>query len=1103
MNSERKNIFEQALQAVGGRLDRSITYDDSMSTEKDRNVLNSIMLKEKKIEYIHKQFDIYTDFLDKTDVSFGHYAAEISKSNQILFDENTHIYEKKAKLCKAVIIDHFYDDFDEYVENLPLDTDFNDINACRDFLPSLCKSDLNKKILDLCCESMTHGLRKRRLDIILDDLNRIEHTNKEQIPMKEISYSAFGQLRKYFNHANCHDSTPTELYHWYDMNFKSFKDEVLENLISIPTDGKIPYLEKLKNILEEDFSYLNPDRLELDALFIKHNTSEDEFLNHSISNVTADNFFNDYITSNRDYRNGILKLEVDEIHGVIFNYYGGVTKHKAIEFIDKQLKQIDPSHPLISEHKENIINSLDTVVDESIANTLDVSDDDKYNSYKSKLSILLLQYCEYTSLGNDDLDLVFIKSLGYVGDNCRTKGDYCPHCIYYWLKNKLGRELCLKAMPFNSYKDKLDFVLSHDELFDRLSTSMIVDDEIHFTTFPQNEEESDIYIPIAFELKEKENKERRINGQKDILGVPIVSFAELKCNLYKKALESADPKLLLNYEYNRILYLFPKGKKYGLESIFWYIHDLKVNPNKHIFNNDDDFKSIGFVEYGPLAEHYVNYYFYLKRIIDSSIQSFVDNLKYVSLDFIYFNTNSVVPLSQEKKQEILYSGKYIEQVCCLRPISFMTNIFKNTQITHDEYNIIFSVFTDHGFWDFGDLKFNQTNLDPNNAHMDELIHEIFSISESLFDCREHFLIEFKNLVIHENRHPDYTLSIARFKKHFQAKYDEIYIPTPKTDVIKLTPLDYLLKVVNKDDSFIVAEFGRLTEDRKYNDEGSWQNVNPFFVYSHISERYTKFKDYVFSELLRYQFPYDKRTFLLSIENKLTNISWLNITIEDVLNPYGISFIDLFEKTNNSLAIVREIMYDSNTILEIQRTKGKGEADRVYEQKFDVFHYILSYWRNKAIEFTRMKLSELLIYEQGITPNHDVENEELSFQKDALVVKPLTKGYHLVKGTTYDPTFGDFHAALKKFKFIEADLPEFRNAFHGNSGYNKIRWLKNQNELSYLINNLIKKSKIKKYRAWKHTYNIFKLKDEKSISPDIRTNSYNGEHASLNIIIDNL
>lgn len=733
--------------------------------------------------------------------------------------------------------------------------------------------------------------------------------------------------------------------------------------------------------------------------------------------------------------------------------------------------------------------------------------DENFINELQKVRQLLEKHFNYGMSGDLYVDLNYVYTIGYDEIKCISGGYFCANCIADFLDYKAKCNLIKTQYPFVTYRDKLNFLVKNRDFFVTYDITYVFDN-ISFSFLPQNEEEVDIFL----EFKEKENKEMRLNGQKNIDDLPIVSFGELKCSLFQKAQRSADPKQLIQNEYKQLTALFPKNQTYGPGATFWYIYDLKVNAKNHK-HGINIYLDTAYIEFGSLAEHYVNYYFYLNDIIENKQDAFLESLKYVDINLIYFRPNSTVLLSQKESDEIVYSGMYIQDICCLTPIRFIQNIFKDTKITKDEYNIIFSVFTNHGFWDFGELKFNPTNFDPNNSHIDELIHEIFSISESLLECREHFLVEFKNLVIHENRYVDYTLSIARFKKRFQEMFDKIYIESSKTELIKLNALDYMLKVVDKDDSYITNEFGRLIEDYKYNNEGSWQNVNPFFVYNHISERYTVFKDYVFAEFLKYKHTYDKKTFLLSIENRLNTTSWLKIKIEDVLEPYGVTFIDLFEKTTNKLKIVQEIKYDSNTILEIQRTKGKAEADRVYEQKFDVFYHILSYWRNKAIDFIREQLTEL-----SIDLNQTVQNKKNNVQKDNIeneltdighdssqksnsnspfqsepisstnledesnqtstsFIKSKTKGFVFEREMDkilLKNLLDDHHDTLVKLGYISSCKTDFKSAFMGGQPFNKIKWKKSFPELQYYITKL--KHKVKDDYIWATASLIFLKND---------------------------
>lgn len=136
------------------------------------------------------------------------------------------------------------------------------------------------------------------------------------------------------------------------------------------------------------------------------------------------------------------------------------------------------------------------------------------------------------------------------------------------------------------------------------------------------------------------------------------------------------------------------------------------------------------------------------------------------------------------------------------------------------------------------------------------------------------------------------------------------------------------------------------------------------------------------------------------------------------------------------------------------------------------------------------------------------NAEKEFLNDVFFQKqlndsnlPMKKGYNLCDIDIYDDRFSDFHDSLRKNEFIQENLPDFRKSFMGDHD-KKIKWLKHQNELNYLITS-IKNILIKDYGAWKCTKDIFVAEDGSPLNKHFRSNTYEGKHEILDKIVSNL
>ncbi len=117
-------------------------------------------------------------------------------------------------------------------------------------------------------------------------------------------------------------------------------------------------------------------------------------------------------------------------------------------------------------------------------------------------------------------------------------------------------------------------------------------------------------------------------------------------------------------------------------------------------------------------------------------------------------------------------------------------------------------------------------------------------------------------------------------------------------------------------------------------------------------------------------------------------------------------------------------------------------------------------------------------------------------------KPISIGFVLLKKTIISDQFKNFYYTLFDNGFIEESLPPFRNAFKGDQSFKKVIWKKDQNELNYLICNLIKRGVIKKYGAWIHTHNMFELENRTPLGKHLSTNFYNkANHDILDLAIN--
>jgi len=238
--------------------------------------------------------------------------------------------------------------------------------------------------------------------------------------------------------------------------------------------------------------------------------------------------------------------------------------------------------------------------------------------------------------------------------------------------------------------------------------------------------------------------------------------------------------------------------------------------------------------------------------------------------------------------------------------------------------------------------------------------------------------------------------------------------------------------------------------------------------------------------------------LAAIENKIflesNNVEQMNCTFEELKSQILCDAeLASAEAKYNEIVGTKDLGYERLEVIE-------ELLDLIFKNfmghNFDTINIQNSIPRN----LYKWLVSKASLYRNGLTFSfasqeikkiNNLSNEKY---KDK---KKLNTGFKLNFSST-DDIFSDFHNSLKSAGFINSELPNFRKAFIGSPNFNKIKWLKYQNELNYLITALIEKKIIKRYSAWVHAKKMFTLADGSNIPEHFRTNSYSGQH----LILDN-
>lgn len=881
----------------------------------------------------------------------------------------------------------------------------------------------------------------------------------------------------------------------------------------------------------------------------------------------------------------------------------------------------------------------------------------------------LEKYFSYTGTGDLTKDLIFIYSLGYDDTKCNAARYFCAECIYGFLRYKTQCDLIKANHPFKTYQDKIDFLFKYDDIFEALKIQTSFDD-IFFTTIPQDENEFDIYISTGWKVTEEANKTEKLIGNKLLGNLPNVTFEELKCKFYIRAKDSFDPKAYLQNEMNNLLSLFPKDRKYGIESIFWFIHDLKVNSEKFSFDMDKNYLSTNYIHHGPLAEHYVNYYFYLKDIIENSQDAFIESTKYIDSGFLYFHVTSHPALSQSEIEEITYSGKYIIEISRQEPIPYIYNIINSNKVLHKNFKAIIDFFMNTKLWEFPIIKpefeinsdgrrIRRRSDDTFNPH--DHANTVISIADNLPNIKESLLTEYINLISDVNKNTPlisnlkFIIKMNISNKPFMAKEEK-----KKKDRNPFQKFVYAIDIFGNNRKTVTIS-----------------TIYPIYHYHEVEPIFSAAKKYTSAKFNKKKTNLERVLFLDDLLINISDITSTNnndmINVLNYLKPFNFTFEELMQCTDKKISLYYELTMNDKVIPIIYPLDN--EQDRVIEQRLTFIRFVIYHFKTKMIEYiTGLKekvekeinlkqpenstvspsntvkesnkinyesyeffkkwfhypleysplgyyhqwqdnlnhlkaeiqdnllnldtpksniylsklnrelldiqktsnttIEELNVWyekynttEEDLIENYDYKNtlhkilnsepindreandddqhpdtvkiqrtfydyhygqvleKSLSFIDDLKLnfeilssnknidknekitpkseFKKQTKnaGFVLLKHKIKSDKFKHFYYGLFDNGFIGDNLATFRQAFNGTSDSNKIVWLKGQNELNYLIYNLIDKEIIHNYGAWLHTHKMFILENGKPLGTHLKTNYYKGEHTILKNIIN--
>ncbi len=132
------------------------------------------------------------------------------------------------------------------------------------------------------------------------------------------------------------ENAPVSAYHQWKYNLSYLKKEVLNNLIHLDQDARKPYINRLKFELNEELQHSQTTREELERLYDKYETSEEQLLrNRSFDNPLHIAIYDEPPKFKDTFEEG-FNPDTENIQFTFYNFHYGEIIREAINFLNEQ-----------------------------------------------------------------------------------------------------------------------------------------------------------------------------------------------------------------------------------------------------------------------------------------------------------------------------------------------------------------------------------------------------------------------------------------------------------------------------------------------------------------------------------------------------------------------------------------------------------------------------------------------------------------------------------------------------------------------------------------------------------------------------------------------
>lgn len=132
------------------------------------------------------------------------------------------------------------------------------------------------------------------------------------------------------------ENAPISAYHQWKYNLSYLKKEVLSNLIHLEQTARKPYISSVRFQLEELLTHSQITKVELETLYLKHDTTEEQLLRNRSYTNDLHIAINDEPPKFRDTFEEGFNPDTENIQFTFYNYHYGEIIREAIKFLSEQ-----------------------------------------------------------------------------------------------------------------------------------------------------------------------------------------------------------------------------------------------------------------------------------------------------------------------------------------------------------------------------------------------------------------------------------------------------------------------------------------------------------------------------------------------------------------------------------------------------------------------------------------------------------------------------------------------------------------------------------------------------------------------------------------------